>query len=166
MRTNKQIAASHFSSDIIDFLKLLSHYEVQYMIVGGEAVIFYGHVRLTGDVDFFYGNTEENADKLYRALIDFWGGHIPDLEGSTELRRPGLILQFGIPPNRIDLMNEVSGVAFQDAWPRRIKATVSTPGEEETAVYFMGKDDIVANKKASARPKDLDDIPYLTGENH
>jgi hypothetical protein len=156
----KKIAASRFSEDVIDFLRLLHKYRVQYLIVGGEAVIFYGHARLTGDIDFFYGNSDENTENLYRALSEFWGGGISDIPGAEELQEPGIILQFGLPPNRIDLMNGISGVNFHDAWSRRVEVIVCD-SDTHIPLYFLHKKDLIVNKKASGRPKDLDDIPYL-----
>jgi len=66
--------ASHFSPDIQEFLRLLSTHGVRYVIVEGEAVIYYGYARLTGDVDFFYEATPENVARFYDVLNDFWGG--------------------------------------------------------------------------------------------
>ncbi|MBA7492355.1 hypothetical protein ES702_02905 [subsurface metagenome] len=63
--------SSHFSIDIREFIRLLSIHKVRYVIVGGEAVIYYGYARLTGDVDFFYEAISENVKKLYSALDDF-----------------------------------------------------------------------------------------------
>ena len=72
--------ASHFSLDVLDFLLLLSIHKVRYVIVGGEAVIYYGFARLTGDIDFFYEPTAENARRLYRTLDKFWRGSIPGIQ--------------------------------------------------------------------------------------
>ena len=117
MHSKQTIASSHFSTDIAEFIESLYRFNVRYLLVGGEAVIFYGHARLTGDVDFFFENTEENA----YALLEFWKGSIPEIESASELREPGLILQFGVPPDRIDLMNRISGVNFLDAWANRVE---------------------------------------------
>ena len=100
------IDASTFSPDIREFLRLLHAHGVRYLIVGGEAVIFYGHARLTGDVDFFYDIDFDNARRLFAALDEFWEGSVPGLGCPEELAAPGVIVQFGVPPNRIDLMNE------------------------------------------------------------
>ena len=64
----EQIAGDHFSPDIRDFVRLLAKHDVRYMIVGGEAVIHYGHARLTGDVDFFYDPSSTNAGKRIQRL--------------------------------------------------------------------------------------------------
>ncbi len=69
--------AEHFSDDTNEFLFFLYKHRVRYLIIGGEAVIFYGHIRLTGDIGFFYDPTKENAEKLFKALCEFWDGQIP-----------------------------------------------------------------------------------------
>ena len=130
------------------------------MIVGGEAVIFYGHIRMTGDVDVYYDRSPENATRLYRALEEFWSGEIPGLRNPSDLESPGVIFQFGVPPNRIDLLNEIDGVRFADAWPHRAEVIIATD-REPIAVDYIGLEALILNKRASARPKDLDDLPYL-----
>lgn len=89
------------------------------MIVGGEAVIYYGHARLTGDIDLFYETTSENVTCLLDALREFWSGPIPGVRSGREFLKRGMVFQFGVPPNRIDLMIEVEGIEFEDAWKRR-----------------------------------------------
>ena len=107
--------ASHYSKDIQEFLELLAKHKVKYVIVGGEAVIYYGYARLTGDVDFFFGTSKENTQCLYETLDEFWGGDIPGVDSFEELMESGTILQFGLPPNRIDLLNHIDGVTFEEA---------------------------------------------------
>ena len=79
------VDASAFSPDVIEFLSLLEHHGVRYLIVGGEAVIYYGYTRLTGDVDFFYDREPRNADRLFSALSEFWGGTVPGISNAEEL---------------------------------------------------------------------------------
>jgi hypothetical protein len=67
-----QLEAWHFSPDILEFILLLHTQAVRYVVVGGEAVIYYGHARLTGDIDFFYDSSEENTAALFHALSVFW----------------------------------------------------------------------------------------------
>jgi hypothetical protein len=152
--------AAAFSPDVREFLALLHRHQVQYLIVGGEAVIYHGYARLTGDVDFFYANTPDNARRLFAALAEFWAGDIPGVGRADELEVDGLILQFGRPPHRIDLINHIHGVGFEDAWPHRVTATL---GAEAAAfpVYYIGLDQLITNKEAAGRPKDLDDLQYL-----
>lgn len=130
------------------------------MIVGGEAVIFYGYPRLTGDVDFFFNAALENTHRLFDALTEFWSGNIPGLTRREELGENGLILQFGRPPNRIDLINRIDGIEFQEAWPGREIAEMQSKGQTISVVY-IGLQGLIRNKSASARPKDLDDLDYL-----
>ena len=101
-----------FSEDVSGFLLALAKHDVRYMVVGGEAVIYYGHARLTGDIDIFYENSKENVGGLYAALNDFWAGDIPGIADQKELMQDGMIFQFGVPPNRMDLINEIEGVGF------------------------------------------------------
>lgn len=153
--------AFHFSSDIQEFLRLLTIHEVRYVIVGGEAVIYYGYARLTGDVDIFYEISSENVKNLYDALETFWEGKIPGLKSAEELSAPGIILQFGIPPNRIDLINFIDAVSFEEAWESRIEEEIKIKGKKYS-VYYIGLKQLIKNKKAIKRYKDLDDLKYLT----
>ena len=152
--------ASYFSKDVQDFLRLLAAHEVKYLIVGGEAVIYYGFARLTGDVDFFYESTRKNTVKLYRSLEEFWEGNIPGIRAPEELIEPGLILQFGVPPNRIDLINRISGVSFQEAWKGKKDITMEIGGKK-FPIYLIGLKALIKNKEAIGRPKDLEDLTYL-----
>jgi len=152
--------ASHFSSDIQEFIRLLHCRQVKYLIVGGEAVIYYGYPRLTGDVDFFYGKNDDNSRLLFEVLDEFWNGDIPGLDNYRELQSPGYVIQFGVPPNRIDLINDIKAVKFDDAWQRKKEENI-TIEEDEVSVYFIGLTDLIINKKKTGRPKDLEDLKYL-----
>lgn len=152
--------ASHFSSDIQEFLRLLSIHGVRYVIVGGEAVIYYGYARLTGDVDFFYEAMSENVARLYDVLNDFWGGDIPGLRSSGELLPRGTILQFGVPPNRIDLINLIDAVSFKEAWDSRIEEEIEIE-RVKYQVHYIGLEELIRNKEAVRRYKDLEDLRYL-----
>jgi hypothetical protein len=129
--------ASHFSNDTQQFLKLLHKYKVKYVIVGGEAVIYYGYARLTGAVDFFFGISKENAQCLYDALDEFWGGDIPGLDSFEGVMKSGTIFQFGVPPNRIDLVNRIDGVTFEEAWTGKVTTSLEISGESIPA-HFIG----------------------------
>jgi hypothetical protein len=154
------IDAGYFSSDIRDFIVLLHRHEVRYVVVGGEAVIHYGHARLTGDIDFFYDRTAENTQALFQALLTFWSGTVPGLNTAGELEEEGVIVQFGRPPNRIDLLNQIDGVTFAKAWETRITVLVET-AEDAVPLHYLGLENLIRNKEAVGRPKDLDDLAYL-----
>lgn len=152
--------ASHFSEDIQEILTLLAKHQVKYLIVGGEAVIYYGHARLTGDIDLFYEASLGNGAKLYQTLDEFWKGDIPEVVSSEELLEPGIILQFGAPPNRVDLLNTIDGVSFQDAWLNKTTVYIQI-GDNKIPLYFIGLDDLIRNKETLGRYKDLEDLKYL-----
>lgn len=155
-----RIDASHFSPDTQDFLRLLYAHDVRYIIAGGEAVIYHGHARLTGDVDVFYDREPDNASRLFAALLEFWDDDVPGVQSAEELTHPGLIIQFGVPPNRIDLLNEIDGVSFEDAWTTRTDANlVSDRGD--VRLRYIGLDALIRNKEKAGRPKDLEDLAYL-----
>ena len=152
--------ADYFSEDVTEFLTLLDTHSVAYLIVGGEAVIYHGRARLTGDIDIFYRRGRENVEKLFQALLEFWDNEIPGIEAADELSQPGVIIQFGVPPNRIDLLNNISGVGFEEAWENRVIESIPTK-KGSVQIYFIGKNELKKNKHAAARPKDNDDLNYL-----
>jgi len=154
------VDAAHFSSDIHEFISLLSKYSVKYVIVGGEAVIYYGHARLTGDLDLFYEASSENAGRLFTALTDFWGGEIPGIKAPEEFLNIGTIIQFGVPPNRIDLINSIEDVSFAEAWASRTAEKIESQ-DKKYPVYYIGLEKLIKNKRAMGRHKDLDDLEYL-----
>jgi len=80
-----QINKDYFSPDILQFIQLLNEHEVKYLLVGGNAVIYFGHSRLTADTNFFYDPDTENCGRLFKALYVFWQGDIPGIADSSEL---------------------------------------------------------------------------------
>jgi hypothetical protein len=154
------IDPSVFSLDTREFIALLAKHQVRYVIVGGEAVIFHGHVRLTGDVDFFYDGAADNVRRLYAALDEFWAGRIPAISRCEELMEVGIVVQFGVPPNRIDLINRIDGVGFQEAWANRVRVTMPV-GSQSLEVWLIGLGELIKNKESVGRPKDIEDIIFL-----
>ena len=150
----------YFSADVSEFLFLLSKYEAQYLIVDGEAVIYYGHARLTGDIDVFYGTSPGNVEALFGALNEFWDGDIPGIGDRKELAKKGMVFQFGVPPNRIDLINDIQGIKFAPAWKRRTKEMIPH-GRKKFGIFYIGLEDLLMNKKAAGRPRDLEDLKFL-----
>jgi hypothetical protein len=152
--------SSFFSDDITEFIQLLAEYEVKYMIVGGGAVIYYGHSRLTGDIDIFYGAETGNTQKLYNALEKFWRGSIPGVTSPNDFIVPGNIIQFGVVPNRIDLLNRIDAVDFNTAWDKKVKDSIEIHNKS-FPIYFISIDLLIQNKETVRRYKDLDDLRYL-----
>ena len=154
------MSSQYFSEDLQEFFCLLQKYRVKYVIVGGEAVIYYGYARFTGDVDFFYKTTPQNAELLFKALQEFWGGEVPGLSNWKELLEEGTIIQFGTPPNRIDLINTIDGVDFEEAWQSRVEETIEFRGKN-CKIYYIGLEALIKNKKAAGRYKDFEDLKFL-----
>lgn len=149
-----------FSRDVRDFLRLLAAHQVRYVIVGGTAVIYHGYGRLTGDVDFLYDCSIANTRRLWSALVEFWGGAVPGLSGAEELANPDLVVQFGRPPNRIDLIAGLGSVSFEEAWQSRVHESIEHAGHR-VPVWLLGLCELRRSKRAAARPKDLDDLEHL-----
>ncbi len=154
------MTAALFHRDIVEFLALLRSHRVSYLVVGGEAVIQYGYARFTGDIDLFYDGTEANARRLHGALVEFWGGAVAGIDEPRALLAKGRVFQFGAPPIRIDLLNEIDGVGFTEAWEARATVRFSYRGQS-LSVHFIGLDHLISNKKKAGRPKDLDDLRFL-----
>ena len=149
-----------FSSDIIEFLFLLAKHKVNYLIVGGEAVIYYGHARLTGDIDIFFELERKNVSKLYKMLNEFWENDIPGISNEKELMKRGVVFQFGVPPNRIDLINEIQNVNFTEGWKNREAVTI-THKRKQFSIYYIGLNELIKNKKAINRFRDREDLKFL-----
>ena len=133
----KEIRKTNYSDDALELTTFLYKNQVEYLIVGGQAVIYYGHVRLTGDIDFFYNQTEKNVEKLYNALLEFWRNDIPGIQNKQDLMEKNVIFQFGVIPNRIDLISKIEAVNFAEAWQKR--ETVKINNERGVIeVYFTG----------------------------
>ncbi len=156
----EKIDPSLFSEDIREFMALLDRHGVRWLLVGGHAAIFHGHVRVTGDTDIFFDRRSDNCARLFRALEEFWGGNVPDLACASELEEPGTIIQFGRPPNRLDLINAVDGVTFEEAFGARELGELEI-GSDRVSIPVIGREAFLRNKRASGRPKDLDDIRSL-----
>jgi hypothetical protein len=151
---------SHFPQDTQDLLILFQKHAVRYLVVGAEAVIYHGFARLTGDIDIFFEASVENCGKLFLALREFWAGDVPGLNSASDLAVEGTIVQFGYPPNRIDLINKISGLDFPEAWKGRSSQDVCIR-DEVIMVHYIGLTALIKNKEACGRPKDLEDLKYL-----
>ncbi len=156
----------YFSPDIFDFLNVLNKHKVKFVIVGGEAVIYYGYARLTGDIDLFYDNSNENIENLWSALIEFWDNDIPIIKSKDEFKKRGTIIQFGLPPNRIDLINSIEGVEFSEVWENCKIEQLDLENKQYIDIYIIGLKQLIKNKRASGRYKDLEDLEYLTSINN
>lgn len=143
-------------SDFRDLLAAFAESGVRCMVVGAHALAAHGVPRMTGDLDVWVEPTEENAARVWTALVRF-GAPLESLSlRVSDFTRPEQVVQIGLPPYRIDLMTSISGVDFPAAWEGRLIGTLF-----EVPVAFIGRDAFLRNKRASGRPRDLEDLRSL-----
>lgn len=146
------------NEDFRDLLVAFLAHRVEFLVVGAYALAAHGVPRATGDIDILVRPSAENASRVLTALAEF-GAPAAQL-GITmaDLARPGMICQFGLPPRRIDILTEISGLTFDEAWESRLATAF-----DKSTVAVLGKDALVRNKLASGRPKVLADVDQLRG---
>ncbi|MBX7244609.1 MAG: nucleotidyltransferase [Candidatus Sumerlaeaceae bacterium] len=140
--------------DFEELLRLFAIHEVEYMIVGGYAVAFHGYARFTKDIDLFYATTPANIDRLRAALIAF-GFSQDEIPPETFLQM-GNVAVFGVAPLRVDLLNQIDGVTFDQAFPNAVTATYGA-----APARFIGREDLIKNKKSTRRTQDKADVEEL-----
>ncbi|MCE7869072.1 hypothetical protein DYH09_01710 [bacterium CPR1] len=142
--------------DFSDFLRLLNEHKVQYLLIGGYAVGFYGYPRATGDMDIWVPISPEVASRLVRVLREFGFS-----DGVTEelFLRPRGIVRLGVPPNRLEVTTHIDGVRFEECYSRREMTLAG-----DVPVTLISLSDLRTNKKASGRFKDLADLENLPSE--
>jgi predicted nucleotidyltransferase len=146
------------NEDYHDILAALVEQEARFLVVGAHAVAAHGYPRATVDIDLWIESTPENARRVWRALALF-GAPLEDLEvQENDLARTNVVAQFGLPPNRIDILTGISGLSFGEAWQNRIEASL-----EGVRVPILGLEDLITNKRASGRDKDRADVNGLQG---
>jgi hypothetical protein len=127
---------------------------VRAVVVGGYAVAFHAKPRFTKDVDLFVDPTPENVRQLLLALTDFGFGDV-GLTGD-DFSKPGSIVQLGVAPNRVDLVTAIDGVTFAEAWSGRVSGHYG-----RQPVLYLGRAELIRNKRASGRAQDLADLESL-----
>ena len=140
--------------DFKEFLKLLNTNQVEYLLIGGYAVGYYGHLRATGDIDFWVAINAHNAKQLVSVLQEF-GFDTPELSSALFLEADKII-RMGIPPMRIEILTTISGVQFSDCYSERVEDVW-----DNVPVHIISLQHLKQNKRASARFKDLDDLEHL-----
>ena len=143
-----------------DFKDLLSAFHargVKYLIVGGYAVILHAQPRATKDIDLLIQTDLENAGAIFSALADF-GLPLGDIKPGDFAAR-GNFFRFGHDPQGVDILSEIPGVEFQEAWRNRVESIVD-PQTGQSA-YFISEDDLLRSKIASGRPQDLADADAI-----
>jgi predicted nucleotidyltransferase len=142
------------SPDFHDFIVVLNEHQVECVLVGGYALGVHGVVRATGDIDFLYRRTAKNVKRLLGAMREF--GAPANVLDENALMTTGIVTQFGMPPQRIDLLNAIDGVTFAEVWKGAM--TVRVDGQR---ISVIGLKELRANKGATGRKKDEDDLLQL-----
>ena len=148
--------APELPKDFREFLTSLRSHGVRYLLIGGYAVGYHGYPRATGDLDIWIAMDPDNAQRMVDTLREF-GFDTPELS-------PGLFLQdesmvrMGNVPLRIEILTRISGVAFDECYRDRVVDRL-----DGVEVSLISLRDLLANKRASGRHKDLMDIEELSG---
>lgn len=151
------MAKMQLPQDFKDFLKLLNLHNAEYMVIGGYAVGFHGYPRATGDLDIWIGINPKNAERLILVLKEF-GLDIPETHKEVFVQE-NKVFRMGKPPIRIQLLTTISGSNFTDCYPNRILTAL-----DEIPANIINKKDLIQNKKASGRPKDMDDLLHIDNQ--
>jgi len=144
----------HLPEDFKDFLKLLYENEVKYLLIGGYAVGYYGYPRATHDMDIWIAVDPENAKKMTDVMTGF--GFEAGAVSKEVFLKSDAIVRLGVPPLRLEILMSASGVEFQACYGRRLSDVI-----EEVPVNIIHLEDLLANKIAAGRHKDLDDVSNL-----
>jgi hypothetical protein len=140
--------------DFRDFFQLLNSEKVEYLLVGGYAVGYYGYPRATGDLDIWVAANAANAAGLARALERF--GFSEKTASASLFLKENTVIRIGVPPLRIDLLTSATGVDFAECYASRTETVL-----DGVDVNIIGLSHLRSNKQAIARPKDLDDLEHL-----
>ncbi|MEW5722450.1 MAG: hypothetical protein AB1896_05055 [Thermodesulfobacteriota bacterium] len=140
--------------DFKELLELLNAHQVDYLIVGGYALAFHGAPRLTGDLDLFVPPDPENAGRLLAALAGFGFG-AAGLK-PEDFQAPDQVVQLGFPPVRVDFLTSLTGVSWGEALAGRAGGRYGN-----VPVFYIGRGQLIANKRALGRPRDLADLEAL-----
>ena len=144
----------NLSPDFQDMIECFIEEKVRFIVVGAYAMAVHGYIRATGDIDFFVQPTDENAEKVYNALVRFGAplAGIVQQDFATE----GTVFQMGLSPFRIDIITKIEGVSFDEAWRDAV-----CPEGDVAKVPFLSLDQLIKNKKSTGRDKDTVDARKL-----
>ena len=140
--------------DFVDLLRAFVAADVRFLIVGGYALALHGRPRATGDLDIWIEARPENAARVLKALAAF-GAPLENIS-EADLAQKNIVYQIGLPPGRIDILTELTGLTFAEVWQDRVTGRFG-----EVDAPFIGRAAFIRNKRAVGRPRDLADIEGL-----
>jgi hypothetical protein len=143
--------------DFRELLALFNANQVEYMVIGGYALAFHGAPRFTGDLDVFVKPDLENARRIIESLDQFG---FKSVELSVDdFQAPDQVVQLGVPPVRVDILTAITGVSWAEAVAGRVEGKYG-----DIPVYYIGREQFAANKRATGRRRDLADLEALGEE--
>ena len=148
------MATIRLPQDFKEFLRLLNAHHVEYLLIGGYAVGYWGYPRATADMDIWIAVEPSNAEKVVTVLKEF-GFNLPDLTAELFLKE-WQIVRLGMPPVRIEISTKISGVSFKECFAEKVSGELD--GEQ---VNLISLKHLKINKKASGRHQDLADLENL-----
>ena len=142
------------SEDWSEFLSVLIAHRVKFVLIGGHAVAAWGEPRFTEDLDVLIEVSPLNARRVRAALVDFgFGSVMPDESGFLDADK---VWMLGRKPNRIDILTKIDGVTWKEVWKGRVRVDF-----EGGALFVIGPAELLRNKRAAGRPKDLADVHVI-----
>jgi predicted nucleotidyltransferase len=148
------MATIHLPQDFKEFLRLLNARNVEYLLIGGYAVGYFGYPRATADMDIWIAMNPANAEKIVTVLKEF-GFDLPDLSAELFLKE-WQIIRLGVPPVRIEISTSISGVDFDECYAEKVLAEL-----DGVQANLISLNHLKINKKASGRHHDLADLDNL-----
>jgi hypothetical protein len=139
-----------------DLLSLFNAHGVEYVVIGGYAVNAHGVPRLTKDLAIFIRSSQINSERVFAALAEF-GAPVAGLSPADFRDHPDSIFQLGIEPSRVDILQGIEGVTFDQAWETRIEF----PVDDGMQAQFLSRDNLILNKVSTGRPGDIADAHHL-----
>ena len=145
--------------DYVDFLRACVEAEVEFVVVGGWAVSVHGYGRSTDDLDVFVRADAANAARLVNALEDFGAPLKQHGVDASLFAQEGMAYRMGRKPVQIEILTTIDGVDFEAARAESLHVSI-----DDVEVLIIGRDALLANKRASGRAKDLADVEALEAE--
>ena len=142
-----------------ELLQTLNEFEVEYLVVGGYAVMKYTEPRYTKDLDLWVHNSAQNSVRLYRALAKFGAPLQHDGVTPDTFTKEKVVYQIGVAPVRIDISTHIDGVTFDAGWRNRTPDSIFG-----APVHFLSLNDLITNKRSTGRSTDLEQVKDLERE--
>lgn len=142
------------NKDYREMLQSLLDNEVKFLVVGAYAMAAHGYPRATGDLDLWVFTSRENAEKVYKTLAEF-GAPLEQIDKDS-FSEKGIILQIGVAPCRIDIITQIDGVEFEQAYPKRNEIEI-----DGIKLPIISKEDLIHNKESTGREKDKLDSKFM-----